>query len=78
MIEKKKKKNLITYADKNHYKGSKSNLCRACLNVLRLSEFLMYSGSLFHSLLAINEKDLCFHSVLKWGCTKLLSLPLRF
>ena len=28
---------------------------------LRLSEFLMYNGSLFHSLLAINENDLSIH-----------------
>ena len=32
---------------------------------VRLSEFLIYDGSLFRSLLAINEKQLCIHLVLK-------------
>ena len=34
----------------------------------------MNNGSLFHSLQAINEKELYIHSVLKWGCTKFTEL----
>ena len=62
--------------DKNYYKDTKLNVSRAFINTLRSSEFLMYNGSLFHSLQAINEKDLCVQSVLRWSCTKLLPLPL--
>ena len=38
-------------------KDSKLNFCGAFLNTLRLSEFIIYKGSLSHILLAINKKD---------------------
>ena len=61
------------------YYDSKLNFWRAFWNTLRLSELLIYDSSLFDSLQlpAMNEKDLCMYSVLKWGCTKLLHLPLK-
>ena len=64
--------------DKNYHKNSKLNLSRACLNTLRLSEFLMYRGSLFHSLLAVNEKDLCIHSVLNEAVPGYFPYPLGY
>ena len=46
-------------------KDTKLNVSRAFINTLRSSEFLMYNGSLFHSLQAVNEKDLCVQLVLR-------------